>query len=226
MKKRNILSVNCLLTAFMIFAAGIFLVLPSETAAATFRNRTAQTPPGNPLNTQTVRIWMESDTAFGETAAVEYKIGGVFTTVYGTFDNTNGPAPANWYADIPAQAGGTVVSYQLLTRNQTGTNYGFTGFNWTYTVQVATAAGVSISGRVVTAKGRGIGKAFVSIVDGNGDMRTVLTNSFGFYGFNDVASGENCLISVTDKNYQFARPAQFLAVSGDLTEVNFTALPK
>ena len=53
--------------------------------------------------------------------------------VLGTFD-TSGPAPANWRADIPAQANGTFVQYQLFTRNQSGSDYGFTGFNWTYTV--------------------------------------------------------------------------------------------
>jgi glycosidase/Ca2+-binding RTX toxin-like protein len=109
------------------------LLLPAAPAsAATFRNRVAQLPTA-PNSTQTVRVWMQSDTAFGETAGLEYHIGSSYVKVLGTFD-TSGPAPANWRADIPAQANGAFVEYQLFTRNQSGGDYGFTGFNWSYTV--------------------------------------------------------------------------------------------
>ncbi|HLL73310.1 MAG TPA: Calx-beta domain-containing protein [Pyrinomonadaceae bacterium] len=106
--------------------------------AATFRTRVAQVPQ-NPTNLQTVRIWMNSDTAFGETAGVEYRIGNTFTKVLGTFDDTGFPG-ANWRADIPGHLTGTTVQYQLFTRNEVGSDYGFTGFNWSYTVNSAPVA--------------------------------------------------------------------------------------
>jgi MYXO-CTERM domain-containing protein len=101
--------------------------------AATYRNLIAQVP-GAPTEADTVRIWMESDTAFGETAGVEYQIGPSYVKVLGAYDAVSGPPPANWYADIPAQPAGTTVAYQLFTRNEVGTDYGFTGFNWSYVV--------------------------------------------------------------------------------------------
>ena len=113
--------------------ASTFLSTPDRwVSAATFRNHIAQVP-AVPTSAQSVRVWMQSDTAFGETAGIEYNIGSSFLKVLGTFD-TSGPSPANWRADIPAQPNGTFVRYQLFTRNQSGQDYGFTGFNWSYTV--------------------------------------------------------------------------------------------
>jgi glycosidase len=109
------------------------VLMPAQRGfAASFRNRVAQVPAA-PTSSQSVRVWMQSDTALGETAGLEYNVGSSYIKVLGTFD-TGGPAPANWRADIPAQANGTTVRYQLFTRNQSGQDYGFTGFNWSYSV--------------------------------------------------------------------------------------------
>ncbi len=109
---------------------GLLLSLPA--AAATYRTLIAQDPL-SPTDADAVAIWMESDTVFGETAGVEYKIGTTYTKVLGTYD-LSGPAPANWRAEIPAQPAGTIVEYQLFTRNESGSDYGFTGFLWSYLV--------------------------------------------------------------------------------------------
>ncbi len=107
--------------------------LPSQPAqAATYRNWVAQQP-ASPTSQQSVRVWMNSDTAFGETAGLEYNIGSSYVKVLGVYDNLTYPG-ANWYADIPAQPNTTQVRYQLFTRNQSGSDYGFTGVNWNYTV--------------------------------------------------------------------------------------------
>jgi glycosidase len=87
-----------------------------------------------PTPGQVVRVWVNSDTAFGETAGLEYHVGSTYTKVLGTFDSSY--PGANWRLDIPAsvQSLGTHVEYQLFTRNQSGQDYGFTGFNWSYDV--------------------------------------------------------------------------------------------
>ena len=121
------------ITLTLLILVSTFLSVPAQSAsAATFRNHIARVP-AMPTSAQTVRVWIQSDTAFGETAGLEYNIGSTYVKVLGTFD-TSGPAPANWRADIPAQPNGTFVQYQLFTRNQSGSDYGFTGFNWNYTV--------------------------------------------------------------------------------------------
>jgi hypothetical protein len=129
--KRSLL----LLLASCTIAAVVF---STPAAAATYRNLVLQDPAG-PTHVDVVRIWMQSDTAFGETAGVEYRIGSTYVKILGTHDTT-GPAPANWRADIPVQLAGTFVEYQLFTRNEFGQDYGFTGFNWIYFVDAPVPA--------------------------------------------------------------------------------------
>src|SRR6266508_2318571 len=111
----------------------VSLASPTPALAATYRNWIAQQA-SQPTPGQVVRVWMNSDTALGETAGLEYHVVSTYTKVLGTFD-TSYPG-ANWRADIPAsvQTLGTHVEYQLFTRNQSGQDYGFTGFNWSYDV--------------------------------------------------------------------------------------------
>ncbi len=123
------------LSSFLVLAVLVlssFVLASSAVEAATFRSHVARVP-DTPTSQQSVRIWMDSDTAFGETAGLEYNVGSSYVKVFATYD-ASGYGGANWRADIPAQSNGTTVRYQLFTRNQSGADYGFTGFNWSYTV--------------------------------------------------------------------------------------------
>ena len=86
-----------------------------------------------------------------------------------------------------------------------------------------TAANVSVSGRVLTAKGKGLSKVLVTITDNNGNSRTATTNSFGNYNFSEIAAGQDYVISATHRKYSFEVPTQVLQVNESLTNVNFTA---
>lgn len=132
--RENIRGLVRFLTILMMVMLVINLLPVSVVQAATYRTWIAQVP-ANPDDNDTVRIWMNSDTAVGETAGVEYHniTAGTWTKVLGTYDNSSYPG-ANWYADIPALPAGTQVEYQLFTRNEFSTDYGFSGFNWNYTV--------------------------------------------------------------------------------------------
>lgn len=83
------------------------------------------------------------------------------------------------------------------------------------------AASVSISGRVFAPDGRGVRNARVTLTDAQGNTRTVLTASFGYYRFEEVAVGETYVVAVRSKRFQFA--PQVVSVSDELTELNFTA---
>jgi len=87
-----------------------------------------------------------------------------------------------------------------------------------------TAASVSIGGRVTTPEGRGLRGALVSLTDQNGNTRTAMTTTFGYYHFDEVAAGETYVISVSSKRYSFA--PQVVSVMEDLTGLNFTAEPR
>jgi YVTN family beta-propeller protein len=86
---------------------------------------------------------------------------------------------------------------------------------------VVTAASVSVSGRVIDARRRGISRATVNLTDQNGDVHTARTNSFGYYSFKDVAVGQTYIINVYSKRYQFN--PQVISLTENLGGLNFTA---
>jgi hypothetical protein len=65
----------------------------------------------------------------------------------------------------------------------------------------------------------------VSITDQNGSSRTVLTNPFGYFRFDDVESGQAYVVGVRSKRYQFANPTQIVSVEDNVTGIIFYASP-
>ena len=82
-------------------------------------------------------------------------------------------------------------------------------------------ASVSVSGRVLTAQGRGLASITVTMTDASGNRRSTLTNPFGFYGFTDVSAPGTYTLAVISRRFQF--DPQVISVTGDVTGVNFTA---
>lgn len=82
-----------------------------------------------------------------------------------------------------------------------------------------TAAGASISGRVLTLEGRGLRNAVVQLTDASGISRTTRTSSFGNYTFSEIESGQTVVISIASKRYQYQ--PQVVSLNENLTEINF-----
>jgi hypothetical protein len=81
-----------------------------------------------------------------------------------------------------------------------------------------TAAGVTVSGRVISGK-RGIALANVYLTDQNGVTRTSTTDSFGYYSFEDVQAGGTYIFNVLSKGYLFT--PQVIIVTEQTDELNF-----
>jgi hypothetical protein len=109
---------------------------------------------------------------------------------------------------------GTTMSSVSLTQK---------GGFWTPDSLAPTAASVTVSGRVMTPGGRGIRRALVTITGADGTPRTVLTGSFGYFRFTDVAAGGTYLLSVSAKRFIFSEPTQVIAVVDDLAGLTFVA---
>lgn len=88
---------------------------------------------------------------------------------------------------------------------------------------ITTAATVEISGRVVTATGRGIRNAIVTMTDSFGNAKIVRTNMFGFFRFDDVRAGDNVILTVSAKAYSFNDPMMMLNVQDTVSDVEFVA---
>ncbi|MEQ1644326.1 MAG: DUF4394 domain-containing protein, partial [Pyrinomonadaceae bacterium] len=84
----------------------------------------------------------------------------------------------------------------------------------------STAAGVEVSGRVLTPDGRGLRNAVVSMTDSSGAVRTATTSTFGYYRFDDVSAGDSYVMSVTSRRYRFA--PRVVQVFDNLADVDFT----
>ncbi len=85
------------------------------------------------------------------------------------------------------------------------------------------AAGVSVSGRVLTSEGRGVQGAVVTITSSAGETRMARSSGFGYYRFDDIIVGETYLISPSSKRYQFT--PRTISVLDELTEIDFVAEP-
>ena len=95
--------------------------------------------------------------------------------------------------------------------------------NGQFTVLGPTAADVSVSGRVLTASGRGIRNVRITLTDSSGNTKTAVSTTFGYYRFDNVTAGETYIITAKGKRYEFSPPAQVINVNEDAVDINFTA---
>jgi len=95
--------------------------------------------------------------------------------------------------------------------------------NFNCTTLAPTAAIVGVGGRVLTADGRPISKAQVSVVLPSGVSRSTITNPFGFYRFEDIEVGQAYVFQVSSKSHRFANNAQLITVNNTIEDLNFTA---
>ena len=94
-----------------------------------------------------------------------------------------------------------------------------------YERNTPTAAGVSLAGGVFTADGRGISNVAVYLTRADGTFVMAKTGSFGYYAFENVASGETYTLTVVSRRYAFSNPVQVIAVTDSLADLNFFAEP-
>ncbi len=144
--------------------------------------------------------------------------GGTFEITQSVVSNGGGTSNGGTF-DVTGTSG-----QALAGTNSTGGNYGVRGGFWQGSF-APTAAVVAVSGRVVTAQDRGIFKVRVTLTGANGVSRSVQTNPFGNFRFDDVEAGQTYIISVRSKRYQFSNDTQVVLVTDEITDLVFTALP-
>lgn len=86
-----------------------------------------------------------------------------------------------------------------------------------------TAAQVTVGGRVLSAKGRGIANVRVTLTGANGETKSTVTGPMGYYRFNEVTAGADYILSVFSKRYSFTEPTQVQRVLDETTDINFFA---
>jgi len=86
-----------------------------------------------------------------------------------------------------------------------------------------TAAQVTISGRIMSAKGAALRGAVVKLMDDAGRVRSTVTNAFGYYSFDRVEAGRSFVIGAAAKRYNFT--SKLITVSDTLGDLNMVAEP-
>jgi hypothetical protein len=96
----------------------------------------------------------------------------------------------------------------------------------TFVNAVPTAATAVVSGRISNAYGGYVSGVSVLVTNlSTGETRSTRTNTFGVYQFTELAVGNNYLIAVSSRRYQFAVDSRIVTLMDDLTEQDFTAIP-
>jgi hypothetical protein len=92
------------------------------------------------------------------------------------------------------------------------------------TPAIVTAATASIAGQLTTSDGRPISGGMVTLTDGP-VTRIAISNPFGYYRFDDVATGRTYVIGAGSKRYFFPNSPIAMTIGGDLLDLNFLASP-
>lgn len=85
-----------------------------------------------------------------------------------------------------------------------------------------TAAGVSVSGRILDGTGRGIINARLTLTDTAGTVRSAVSNSFGYYRFEGVPVGEAYVIEAKHRRFRFM--PQAVNVSDNINELDLIGI--
>jgi hypothetical protein len=78
-----------------------------------------------------------------------------------------------------------------------------------------TPADVTVSGRVVTSSGLTVSKATVTLTDSSGNSRSMVTNSFGRFTFDEVEAGGTYIVQAAHRSYSFS--PMTISVDDDLS---------
>lgn len=141
-------------------------------------------------------------------------------------DITTGTESAYRAYRIPTGGGNaSLVNSTINPTAKTVTALNVSQFSdWTLAQPLApTAATVSVGGRILTAAGAGIPQARVTLIDSSGNERQVITNSFGYYRFDNVAAGAAYIFGVSHKRWATTPITQVLNIPEERDDLDFIA---
>lgn len=124
--------------------------------------------------------------------------------------------------------GGNTDSTSLTEFPRNGSTNGASGVAnatvSTLPICVSPSAGpTTVVGQVVDAYGRAIGRARLTLIDGNGNIQVAISNAFGYFKFAPIPSGSTATLTVSHKGYTFASPTQIIETRDSIAEILFIA---
>lgn len=133
------------------------------------------------------------------------------------------PVTCNEISNVVLQSNSVSIQRRLNApdTDDNGADFTSLGVPTPCTTLGPTNATAAVSGKVYI-DGNIIARALVSITDSNGMVSTVRTNSFGYFRFDELPTGQIYIFTVTAKSYSFA--SQVVIVNEDLMDFDFNSL--
>lgn len=134
-----------------------------------------------------------------------------------------------------------IVEFDIIPNFPSGTNIGFVDnpvvgelvsgnaatlvsvFSPAIIPLAPTAANATLGGRVTKANGNGIDKARITLTDSSGATKRAITNSSGYYRFEDVPVGQAYVVSVQHKIFRFVPPTIIVNLNESREDLDFVA---
>jgi hypothetical protein len=164
--------------------------------------------------------------------ALQYRIGsaaGDYTNIPAGYvaDATTGPnlatlvTPVN--AALPADAKNQPeVHVRIITTDAVSVDewVGIDDIN--ISCAMPTASAVAVSGRAALPNGQGLSGVIVTLNGGSlNETKQARTNSFGYYRFDDVPSGETYILTALSKRCIFENPMRVMNIFDNVSDADF-----
>lgn len=120
----------------------------------------------------------------------------------------------------------SVIGQPVAGANSANSRFTIRGGFFTPAPFAPTAALAKISGRILTADGRGIRNVSITMTGADGMSRIAFSSSFGYFTFENVPVGAVYILSVRAKQFQFTQSSQAISVLEDMTDINFISDPQ
>jgi subtilisin family serine protease len=228
---------------------------PTPTPTPTATPTPTPTPSPSPTPTQLGRITIKKRVQNGHggtssTTVFPYQATNIQTSTFGLVSNqefTDPNVPGN--SQVVSVTEATVSGWRLVSIQCTETAGSTPNINNT-TVDVAnsranitvengesvdctftseelvpTAGDVSITGRIIDWRGRGVRGVTLSLLDGGtGEVVYTVSNNFGYYSFSDVRVGSFYILTAnSSKRYNIVDNQRSFALHDSLSDINFYA---
>jgi hypothetical protein len=95
---------------------------------------------------------------------------------------------------------------------------------WIPDALIPTAEHVVMSGRVMHSSGSGIQNIRITMMSPDGTLRNTLTNTFGYFHFNDVEIGTTYVFTASSRKYTFQQTMLVRSALSAMDDLNFIAL--
>lgn len=113
------------------------------------------------------------------------------------------------------------IGQSIAGKTSAGGTFSTTGGVWGASL-APTAAGATVSGKVIDSEGNALKN--IAVILSGGILtapRIVKTNNFGNFSFEDVTVGETYVVSVSNKKYGFPQNSFVISLTENVTDMVF-----